>query len=277
MGRHPLWFEMVLTKRGLGGVAAVTLAAGLAVFWNIQADGEPTMQLAVWQRFTSPGDLSAAHSHLEKDCGACHTAVKGASRSKCMACHVTDERLLTWPALKFHAAVPDCRACHTDHLGTPVASTRMHHVALAEMGLDLLAMGDSEVGRSVSHHLAEWTAESEVGKGEGRENRLAPVEVVLQCATCHAERDAHRKMFGSDCGVCHTTSIWSIPEYRHPSSASMDCAQCHRAPPCHSTPHFKQVCATVAGQPNAAVRDCHSCHQVTAWNQIKSVGWYQSH
>jgi hypothetical protein len=33
----------------------------------------------------------------------------------------------------------------------------------------------------------------------------------------------------------------------------------------------------VAGKLNAAVRDCHSCHQVTAWNDIKAVGWYKSH
>ncbi len=101
---------MVLTKPILGGVAVVALAAGLAVVWNVQADDEPTMQLAAWQRLASPGDLSSAHSHLEKDCGACHTAVMGASRTKCIACHATEERLLTWPELTFHASVRDCRA-----------------------------------------------------------------------------------------------------------------------------------------------------------------------
>ena len=255
----------------------VALAAGLAVIWSVQADDEQTMALAAWQRLASPGDLSAAHSHLEKDCGACHTAVKGASRSKCMACHATEERLLTWPALKFHASALDCRACHPEHLGTSAASIRMNHVALTEMGLDLLARGDSEVEKSVSHHLAEWIAEFGDSKGGGSASRVAPAEAVLRCATCHAERDAHRGMFGNDCAGCHVTSVWSIPEYRHPASASTDCAQCHRAPPCHSTSHFEKVCMPVAGQPNAAVRDCHSCHQVTAWNQIRSVGWYQSH
>jgi hypothetical protein len=268
---------MVLTKQRLGGVAIVALTAGLAVLWNVQTDHEPTIQLAAWQRLASPGDLSAAHSHLEKDCGACHTAVEGASRSKCIACHATEERLLTWPELKFHASVPDCRACHPEHLGTPAASMQMNHVALSEMGLDLLARGNSVVGRSVSQNLTEWIAESAVGRDRDRGSRVAPAEAVLRCAACHAERDAHRGMFGSDCVACHATSAWSISEYRHPSSASTDCAQCHRAPPCHSTPHFKKVCATVAGQPDAAVRDCDSCHQVMGWNQIRDVGWYQSH
>ncbi len=28
---------------------------------------------------------------------------------------------------------------------------------------------------------------------------------------------------------------------------------------------------------NAKVRECYSCHQNTAWNDIKGVGWYKSH
>ncbi len=268
---------MVLTKRKLGGVAAVALAAGLAVFWSVQDDYEPTIRLHAWQRLALPGDLSAAHSHLEKDCGACHTSVEGAARSKCMACHATEERLLTWPALEFHASVPDCRACHREHLGTSVASMGMDHVALATMGLDLLTSGESEVDRSLGQHLTSWMAQSALDRDGRSTAHLAPSEAVLRCAACHAEADEHRGMFGNDCGACHETSGWMIAEYRHPSSASTDCAQCHRAPPCHRTPHFGRVCAAVAGKPNAEVRDCHSCHQVTGWNHIKGVGWYQSH
>ncbi len=217
MGGHPLRLEMVLTKRKLSGVAVVALAAALTAFWSVRANDEPTMRLAAWQRLAIPGDLSAAHSRLEDDCGACHTAVEGASRSKCMACHATEERLLTWPSLKFHASVPDCRACHREHLGISVASMGMDHVALATMGLGLLRSGESEVGRSVGQHLYAWIAESPVGRDRRSTGHLAPAETVLQCATCHAERDAHREMFGSDCAQCHATSVWSIPEYQHPS------------------------------------------------------------
>ena len=276
MGGHPLRLEMVL-NRYLSGAALLVLVGGLALSWHAEPDDAPVKQVGAWQRLASPGDLSAAHSHLEGDCGACHTTVIGASRTKCIACHATEERLLIWPELTFHASVRDCRACHPEHLGASAPPTRMDHVALATMGLGLLTSGESEAGRSVAQHLSSWIAESPVGSDEPGASRLAPAEAVLQCATCHAESDAHRGMFGSDCGACHGTSGWVIPESRHPSNASTDCAQCHRAPPCHSTPHFKKVCATVAGQPNAAVRDCHSCHQVTAWNEIRAVGWYQSH
>ncbi len=263
--------------RYLGAIATLILIGGLAVLWYGQPDSAPIKQVATWQQLASPGPLSAAHSRLKGDCGACHTAVTGPSRTKCIACHATEERLLIWPELMFHASVPDCRACHREHLGAGALSTQMDHVALARMGLGLLASGESAFDRSVAQHLSSWIAESPAGSDGGRASRGAPAEAVLRCATCHAKSDAHRGMFGSDCGACHGTSGWVIPDYRHPSSASTDCAQCHRAPPCHHTPHFKRVCATVAGEPNAAVRDCHSCHQVTAWNYIKGVGWYQSH
>jgi hypothetical protein len=48
-------------------------------------------------------------------------------------------------------------------------------------------------------------------------------------------------------------------------------------PPCHRTTHFREVCAQVSGKPNAKVHECYSCHQSTAWNDIKAVGWYKSH
>ncbi len=33
----------------------------------------------------------------------------------------------------------------------------------------------------------------------------------------------------------------------------------------------------VAGQPHALVNQCYLCHQTTAWNDIKRVGWFQCH
>ncbi len=41
--------------------------------------------------------------------------------------------------------------------------------------------------------------------------------------------------------------------------------------------HFQMVSKRVAGQPHADVRQCFLCHQTTAWNDIKGVGWYKHH
>ena len=268
---------MVLRNRYIGGTAVLVVVGALVLLWQAQPDDAPIKQFATWQQLASPGDLSAAHNRLEGDCAACHTAVVGISQTKCMACHATEERLLIWPQLAFHASVDDCRACHSEHMGRSATPIRMDHIALAKMGLGLLENQESEVGQSLARHLSTWIVESPVVGNEPSESHLVPAEAVLHCVTCHVERDAHRGMFGGDCAACHATGGWAIPAYRHPSNASIDCAQCHRAPPCHSTPHFGRVCATVAGKPNAEVRDCHSCHQVTAWNNIRGVGWYQSH
>jgi hypothetical protein len=33
----------------------------------------------------------------------------------------------------------------------------------------------------------------------------------------------------------------------------------------------------VARKPHAKVEQCYLCHQTTAWNDIKGVGWYKHH
>jgi hypothetical protein len=70
---------------------------------------------------------------------------------------------------------------------------------------------------------------------------------------------------------------WAIPEFRHPSPRSTDCAQCHQAPPSHYMEHFHMVSMKVAGKPHARVDQCYQCHQTTAWNDVKGVGWYKHH
>ena len=108
-------------------------------------------------------------------------------------------------------------------------------------------------------------------------SRASSIESRLDCVVCHAKEDPHNRQFGVNCTACHGTEHWSVAAYRHPSPSSRDCAQCHPVPPCHKTTHFRVVCAQVADKPDAKVNECYSCHQSTAWNDIKGVGWYKSH
>ncbi len=225
-------------KGYLTGVALIVLVLGLFVITLSQNDSTLMAAGMSWQKLASPGQLSTGHSHLEGDCSACHTTIKGPSTAKCLACHAADERLSIWPELQFHKAAPDCRACHREHQGTGSIGTTMNH---------------DRIGHTVV------------------------TEAELRCVTCHLRRDTHDGMFGQQCDSCHETQRWAISEYRHPAATSSSCSQCHRAPPCHFTSHFKKVCGPVAGQLNAIVSDCHSCHQLPSWNSIKEVGWYKSH
>ena len=267
-----------MRKRYLIGILFVALIVSLSVFMVSQKDSELMTPIASWQKLASPGELSTYHSHLKDDCSACHTAIKGPSPVKCMACHANNERLSVWPELQFHLAVPDCRGCHKEHLGTGTIATTMDHNLIADMSLKQMLIHTAETEQVLEQDLSKQVEELSTDRRvDPLADHLMATEAELRCASCHLDRDAHSGMFGLQCSSCHNTQVWMISEYRHPSKASTNCSQCHRAPPCHLTIHFERVCAPVAGQLNARVRDCHSCHQLPAWNSIKGVGWYKSH
>ena len=233
-----------------------------------------------WQHLASPGHLSAPHAFLEDNCAACHTTVKGVDANKCITCHANNESLLQRQPTAFHADVGSCWGCHIEHQGINERPTKMNHALLAEIGLRQLGSSESpdNEGKLVRDQLLTWISEQNASSGlPPGHPRITPQEAVLKCATCHANDDRHFAVFGLDCAQCHSTTKWTIPEFRHPSSHSMDCAQCHQAPPSHYMGHFHMVSAKVAGKLHARVDQCFICHQTTSWNDIKGVGWYKHH
>ena len=233
-----------------------------------------------WQRMASPGELSRAHSFLEHNCAACHTAVKGVEASNCIACHANNESLLQRQPTAFHANVSSCRECHREHRGTDLRPTDMDHLALSRIGFRQLEDDHSSEGVNelVRKDLLAWIDQRQpAGHGSEGHSSITPQEAVLNCATCHSTKDRHVKLFGQDCAQCHTTAKWTIPEFRHPSPTSKDCSQCHQAPPSHYMMHFQMISAKVARQPSAKVNQCYQCHQTTSWNDIKGVGYYKHH
>lgn len=265
------------------GAAAILMALfGAYYFLGSHAGDERSGVLSktAWQRMALPGELSQAHTFLEHNCAACHTSVKGVEASKCIACHANNESLLQRQPTAFHANVNSCRECHREHRGTGRRPTDMDHLALAEIGFRHLEADHSSDGENelVRKNLLDWIGRHKpAGHGLEGHSDLTPQEAVLNCATCHSTKDRHVKLFGQDCGQCHTTAKWTVPEFRHPSPNSMDCAQCHQAPPSHYMGHFHMVSARVAGQEHAQVNQCYLCHQTTAWNDIKGVGFYKHH
>jgi hypothetical protein len=150
----------------------------------------------------------------------------------------------------------------------------MVHVALAQIGFKQLKSEPQPAGVDVAqikHWLEETSAAPLVLP------HLRPEEALLNCATCHQTKDRHRGLFGTDCAQCHGTTKWTLPEFRHPSAVSQSCAQCHQAPPSHYMMHFQMIDQKICGQPNAKVNQCFLCHQTTAWNDIKGVGFYKHH
>jgi Outer membrane cytochrome MtrC/MtrF-like, domains II/IV len=231
-----------------------------------------------WQTAASPGPLSAAHAFLENNCAACHAPAVGVTASSCIVCHANNASLLQRQPTSFHAEISSCSECHVEHGGRSQRPTAMDHGALTDIGMRQLADGtetDSEDRlklRQLRHLLSEGPAASPLVNSD-----LRAKETVLNCATCHKNDDRHFDLFGQDCASCHSVSAWTLPEFRHPSPASMDCAQCHQAPPSHYMKHFGMISQKVAGKPDAKVEQCYKCHQTTSWPDILNAGWYKHH
>ncbi len=221
-----------------------------------------------WQDMVSPGPLTEAHAFLANDCAACHTPHIGIETSSCISCHANNETLLSTPDTAFHANVGTCVGCHTEHGKPPSVPTRMDHKMLVT-----IAQSD---GNQDAQMLINALREHAI-VAPPPHARISPSELTLDCASCHANEEPHRTLFGTDCASCHSTATWRIPEYRHPSPQSMDCMQCHSAPPSHYKGHFNMVSKQVAGVERAEVSDCFKCHRTNSWNEIPRIGWYKHH
>lgn len=265
--------------------AAVAIIAALFAayyFWGSHHGFERSAMLSAtaWQRMALPGELSRKHAFLEHNCAACHTAVKGVEAGNCIACHASNASVLQRQPSAFHANVSSCVECHRAHQGADHIPIEMDHVALAKIGLRQLKSGPLLDSKSepVPKNLVDWIDQQQlVGVSLETSSNLNPREAMLDCSGCHSNKDRHAKFFGQDCGQCHATAKWTIPEFRHPSPNSTDCAQCHQAPPSHYMMHFKMISMKVAGKPFAQVSQCFLCHQTTAWNDIVGVGYYKHH
>lgn len=246
----------------------MTITVGTAGVWAVPRFA-PEGRAATWERQVNPGELSAAHAFLADNCAACHTPGQGATADKCAVCHA-DSQVLKREPTAFHATVGSCRGCHPEHRGPAVRPTAMDHAVLARIGSNGMPDGTGSSVQKLIRWLANATARvPHDGRPRG--------EAALSCVACHATKDRHQTLFGRDCASCHQTAGWRIPKFRHPSPKSTECAECHQAPPSHYMEHFSMVSAKVAFQPHAQVRQCFACHQTTAWNDIRGVGWYKHH
>jgi hypothetical protein len=252
----------------VASVAVVLIAASLAASDAKQTAAHHAGGVSIFlSAMTDPGALSAAHRNLAGDCTACHTPFRGQDAGKCVACHADERAVLERQPTAFHATIARCSGCHVEHAGTAASITEMDHAALAV-----------ELAREANHPRGPDGPAPAARTGRGPTGVSASeLERGLDCNRCHANQDKHRGLFGADCAECHGTSGWKVDGYRHPPQDSRECAQCHLAPPSHYMMHFHMVSEMVVGLEHVDVRRCFLCHQTTAWNDIRGVGWYKHH
>ena len=80
--------------------------------------------------------------------------------------------------------------------------------------------------------------------------------LALNRAGCHLITDRHLGLFGKESAQCHATNSCRIAEFQHPPRRSLDCAQCHQAPPSHCMMHFDMISKKIASQEDAQVAGC---------------------
>ena len=249
---------------------ALTVAAGTTASLVVVYDRGAASAL---QRSINPGPLSPSHAYLADRCASCHESTVGVTVTNCSSCHAADERLLGRQPTAFHASIEECATCHIEHQGTSIRPAVMDHVALARIGARTLERASPHDNDSATtlHSLETWLRVSAPGDLDA-----ASAAQVLDCAGCHDRRDPHFQRFGSDCAQCHGLDSWFVTGYRHPSSRSKECLQCHKPPPSHSMEHFSMVSQSVANK-QAPVEQCFQCHLTTSWNDISGVGFYKHH
>lgn len=270
-----------------------------------------------WQQAVVPGPLSQSHAFLEKSCAACHVPVKGVEPALCISCHADNTALLQRQPTAFHANIQICSGCHTEHQGAMRMPTTMDHAVLVKTARHEsktekpdaghsngeLSVSDIETINSVFAKVpsveakppspssaapqpvepcvatgdCQWSQVPNALNVPASHARLVAGEANLSCVSCHATKDRHQRMFGTNCLQCHATTQWTVAQFRHPSVNSTVCAQCHTPPPSHNMMHFPMMSARIAAQPNAKVNQCYLCHQTTSWNDIKGVGWKKIH
>jgi hypothetical protein len=269
-----------------GALLILVLAGAAALVAASRLDGT-AQGLATWQQHAMPGKLSEAHASMKADCAACHTAVEGAADTKCIGCHANNVSVLQRQPTAFHGSIGSCARCHIEHQGGNGNLRKMDHTVLAQIGLRQLGASGRENDARDRTDLLHWMRQHpSIDSPTASHPLVTPIEMTLDCKTCHATTEPHAGLFGQECASCHGTTEWTIATFNHPSSGSLDCAQCHQAPPSHYMEHFSMVSKTVAGQTDALVaqccgpvqvNQCYRCHQTTSWNDIKGVGWYKHH
>jgi len=171
----------------------------------------------------APGPLANGHTGLATDCFACHTPLRGAASSKCVACHalpgigLTTTKGVPLPQRKvkgsFHQELieQDCMACHSDH-----QAPRLTHRSR----------------KPFSHALL----------------RVAARE---RCEGCHkAPADNLHRQVKGNCLQCHSQERWKPATFDHAKFFALDGDHNADCVTCHVDSDYKRY-------------TCYGCHEHT--------------
>jgi hypothetical protein len=221
---------------------------------------------------------TAFHANIQS-CTGCHTEHQGTTRMPTAMDHAMLVKAVQRETLTQKADATERRS------GLTAPDIEMVNRLLANVPRQATVKPETTAGVADPVVAQPCASPADCGWAQARSSVAMPArhpllklnESNLSCVSCHATKDRHQGMLGNDCVQCHTATTWTVSNFRHPSVNSTVCAQCHRPPPSHNMMHFPMMSAPIAGHSNAKVNQCYLCHQTTAWNDIKGVGWKKLH
>ncbi|MEQ1773289.1 MAG: cytochrome C [Burkholderiales bacterium] len=220
-----------------------------------------------FRELVMPGEVSASHAKLEKQCDNCHKSFdKTAQRGLCLDCHkdiATDIRNRD----RLHGKLGEttCRNCHTEHKGRTAKI----------ISLDRSAFDHDKTSFPIKGAHKKVAAKCDSCHKAGRKFREAPRE----CAACHTKDDVHKGKLGKQCEQCHSQDKWKDATFDHNKTrfkleaghANVECKSCHTDRTYKDTPRECVACHKKNddkdGHKGHFGEKCASCHTTTAWNK----------
>lgn len=189
--------------------------------------------------------------HIKVKCMACHKGhlYKDKAQSTCYACHQQDDKHKGQEGKK-------CESCHNEK---DWKDTRFDH-GLARFPL-------------LGKHM----------KVECKKCHLTPAfkDASMECNTCHAKEDVHKKRLGTQCGQCHNARDWKLWDFDHDQRTKfkldgghkgLECVACHTRP----APGKLSLSGTCVScheredvHDGSFGRQCERCHVTSSFKSIK--------
>jgi hypothetical protein len=240
----------------------------------------------------SPGDLTAAHSHLEglSNCTKCHELGQQVLNSKCLDCHSEIKQLIT-NNRGYHSNSEvkgkECWSCHSEHHGR-----NFRIISFNPDKFDHNKTGFKLTGSHRSIDCSEChNAELVINPNFKKKKHDTYLGLNTECKSCH--EDYHQTTLGNNCEACHNTEKFRPAHAFDHSKAkyaltgkhlNVDCIKCHiiekrnnkdfqkfnnlnfnNCSSCHTDVHRGSFGA-----------DCKSCHSTNGFNIINKSAFDHS-
>lgn len=208
----------------------------------------------------SPGDLSAAHSHLEglSNCTRCHVLGEKVSNDKCLECHgAINDRIKSQKGYHSSSVVrgKECLSCHSEHNGRNFQLIR----------LDTTTFDHSLTGYPLSVPHSKTACRnchnpSKVKDPALRNKKGSFLGAGTTCLDCH--EDYHLRTLSGECLSCHVPEFFSPASKFDHNNARFRLAGKHRSVSCSRCHKTEQINGRKFQQfRGVAYVNCTSCHK----------------